>query len=330
MLKILFLCSKYFHDSKMSRGRFQQKAAIGRMPGVELKTWGTGWPGYRDDLTVQENLDPSGYAPDLISIYKGEDHRATCDTVAPRECAWNEAWAVVEKDRCKKEIEEHKIDLAIFHHQIDRDIIGPSLPSSVSHHSIPHCAPAWMADHSRPWEERDIPVLLSGVISKEIYPVRQKFFNVIKSGRVPGAQIRQHPGYRIKNVDNQFVEYAKELGRTKIAICTASKYSYALAKYPESAMAGCCMIGDVPPEYVRRGRLGEAIVPILPDDSEDVIADRLNALIADDGRAKETATRGQRIAAVSLTMSVYAARYVSIVAEFLAKRDPIKYQAMRP
>lgn len=87
--------------------------------------------------------------------------------------------------------------------------------------------------------------LLSGAIS-EAYPLRTKLVKWIRT--LPETDYLKHPGYgRSKCHTPQFLQ---TLSQYKVAICTASRYGYALRKIIEATACGCMILTDLPYDEV--------------------------------------------------------------------------------
>jgi hypothetical protein len=87
------------------------------------------------------------------------------------------------------------------------------------------------------------PVLLSGSLGAA-YPLRTRIYEA----KVPGINFLRHPGYH--STGSFTPAYLKELSRHKVAICTASKYGYALRKIIEATACGCRVLTDLPVDEV--------------------------------------------------------------------------------
>jgi hypothetical protein len=120
------------------------------------------------------------------------------------------------------------------------------------------------------------------------------------------------------------VDYAQHLGRSRIALVLGIKYSYALAKYPEAAMAGCLLIGDVPQEL--DATLGQYIVRLQPEMSDAQIIQTVSWWLEHDTAAQEQAAASQRLALEQFTMEHYAEQFVHVARAFL--RDEQQRQRM--
>jgi hypothetical protein len=66
--------------------------------------------------------------------------------------------------------------------------------------------------------------------------------------RIRGHKYLRHPGYHRKGCCTP--GFLQELGHTKVAICTASIYGYALRKIIEATACGCRVLTDLPEDEV--------------------------------------------------------------------------------
>lgn len=85
--------------------------------------------------------------------------------------------------------------------------------------------------------------LLSGAISGA-YPLRQRIYKAT----LANVDTRLHPGYGRKGCDTP--NYLKTLSHYRVAICTSSRYGYALRKIIEATACGCRVITDLPVDDV--------------------------------------------------------------------------------
>ena len=117
-MNILFLVSRYYYEQKMSRCRFHQMAAVGRCEGVHVAVWGRGFPGYRDEAPLQENIQRQFGTGvfDLIHVYKPDDHKAVAACPVPKSIDYNEAW---NRKATIKEVVQNDIRFVVFHHEND-------------------------------------------------------------------------------------------------------------------------------------------------------------------------------------------------------------------
>jgi hypothetical protein len=139
----------------------------------------------------------------------------------------------------------------------------------------------------------------------------------MRAGRLPG-EIREHPGKRTAGADEtrqQFVDYAQHLGRTRIALVLGITFDYALAKYPEAAMAGCLLVGEIPRElYTTLGRYMVGLESDMPDTQ---IIHEVCWWVEHDAEAQALAAASQQLALSAFTMERYAEQFVRTARDFL-------------
>lgn len=87
--------------------------------------------------------------------------------------------------------------------------------------------------------------LLSGAIS-DAYPLRKQLMTALSI--LPETDYLKHPGYKLN--DWIVPKYLDLLSHYKVAICTASRYGYALRKIIEATACGCRVITDLPVDEV--------------------------------------------------------------------------------
>lgn len=87
--------------------------------------------------------------------------------------------------------------------------------------------------------------LLSGAVSGA-YPLRQRL--VSTHSMMPQVTYVKHPGYHMNGC--QTPAFLRMLCDYKVAICTSSRYGYALRKIPEATACGCIVLTDLPKDEV--------------------------------------------------------------------------------
>jgi hypothetical protein len=246
---------------------------------------GPGWTGWDDSASLRDNLESCGRTIRAILWYKPERCVEPGEHPCPATVCYNEAWWP--DWRAARECVASRVERVVCHHMEDLPRMQAP-PEVLGGHAyklyhLPHAADsAAFARHSRLWSERDIPCLVWGALSPEFYPLRCRFAKMVRSGFVPG-QVLNHPGYRLANLeacDRQKERYAAMLGRTKLALVCSSIYRYGLAKYVEAAAAGCCVVGDAPPDFAET--IGQGMVGIDPNASDDTILHVVRSALAND------------------------------------------------
>ncbi len=102
--------------------------------------------------------------------------------------------------------------------------------------------------------------LFSGAVSAA-YPLRQRLLGEINS--LPEIKRLVHPGYGANGCKTP--DFIKELSKYKLAICTASKFGYALRKMVEATAAGCVVLTDLSMDEVLPGGIDGNMVRIHPN-----------------------------------------------------------------
>lgn len=334
ILKILVLYPKTLWEKRQSASRRHDIEALQARADVSLKMSGQGWDDW--DNAKSALLNARAIMPDADVIYtyklKGNagleippviDARGLSEgfLVAQRfqEC-WepNKAWGPTKK--VSDFILSEGVDLAILSHANDRKRLRKAEKHGVQVAVIPIAAKrSIFAEAARPWEERDIDILLTGNIGSKHYPLRTRYHRLITEGRLSGhCHIHERPGSWADNIDDadaKVREFADVLGRAKISLCCSSKYRYPLAKYVESAMAGCCVVGDMPelpPDEYR-----DFVRPLKSWWSDRKLVKQIEKYLqADD--IKEFAVHGQQVVLNSLTWEHWTDMFLSAITE--AKR----------
>lgn len=263
MASILYLTPKSLYDSKMSIGRRLYVQSLSDA-GCRVTITGPGWDGWNGNLGKwldQQRVyhEPD---PDVIIAYKTEGIPDVGKHGIPVACIFNEA-----NDYGKTIDDLHATQATdvFFHHAGDYAAWMPELSRMGKQcHLIYHCAqenPFALNE----FEKRPIKFGIAGVLSREIYPVRDAF---ARSGI---CRVRKHPGYRIADVQAQYLDYQKWLSDVQVLICCTSKYQYPLAKITEGLAAGCLVVSDMPNCPFLKGvsRVGM----VTPDDVASLIRD---------------------------------------------------------
>lgn len=129
--------------------------------------------------------------------------------------------------------------------------------------------------------------ILSGALG-EAYPLRTRL--VREHRRLPQCTWHQHPGYHRRGCETP--RYLQRLSQFKVAICTSSRYGYALRKLMEATAAGCVVLTDLPTDETLP-EIDDNLVRVHPDEPTAMIAERLRQLIPsyDPDRQREMARR---------------------------------------
>lgn len=277
-LKVVWLCDRRYHETKMSRCRFEYARAIQRHPDVECLFTGNGLLGYDETLSVAENLKRLHFDAQVVLAYKPEDHIQFREVKALKVVSYNEAWW--KDDRAAKECIQHGVDLVVCHHENDLARFS-KLGLNAVH--TPHCVNLSIFTPGGVGTLRPSPLIVTGVMSEEIYPLRTRVAKMIWSDRVVGY-VRKHPGYRLpsqRTCNQQYRDYASSLRMNRIAFVCSSIHKYALAKYIEAFASGCLVIGDMPDDELFRRTLGKWMIEINPCVSDEEIVKCIDSWLVD-------------------------------------------------
>lgn len=113
------------------------------------------------------------------------------------------------------------------------------------------------ADKVPPFKDRQGQCLLSGSLGGA-YPLRER----IHRANLPNVAWLRHPGY--VNTGSSTASYLQMLSQHRVAVCTSSRFGYALRKIMEAAACGCTVVTDLPTDDVLP-EMDEFIVRVDPD-----------------------------------------------------------------
>ena len=311
-MKILYLISKYYHDCKMDMGRITHGRALAKREDVEFEFWGTGWPGYNDTAMLGDNLKATGREPDVLICYKPQDHTGVPECGVPAVLPFNDCY----DEKTCDDLRGCMPRLVILHHENDFNRPWWRIVPRARFVHVPHCAERSIFC---PIERgpRPVDVLVTGAHHPTSYPLRERFFHCVTSGRFAdagvAAQVRQFPGHRCPSAaetESQFRAYAAHLQRAKIVLVDSSRWHYALAKYVEAMAAGCLVIGDLPDDRRFCDSLGRYVVDIGHDADELHIVATVKQWLAKPDALRDTALAGQQAVLDGFTADHYAASLV--------------------
>jgi hypothetical protein len=309
-LRMLFFTHGFNYEYGMDRHFFLHYYALKNHESIEVELWGIGIDNYNASITLKENLI-GRYGSiyfDVIHLYgmvKNTEVRAISNQtiVLLRE---HECWA----QRCTPVFMDNGARLAMLTYasevlpfvELSKNALVMHSPHTSNHHIL-------FGDVN---SRREIDVLLIGQVHPLVYPLRTRFKKLIESGKIPGAQIRRHPGYFAKGWNESFWEhyelnvsniaiaeqqvhaYAADIKNAKICFIDSSAYKYALQKYTEVPLSGCLAVGDVPNE--RMDEIREWIVEVNLNDSDEKIIETIKFWLSNDEMRKARAKKGQEFA----------------------------------
>lgn len=314
MLNVLLMFPQSLWFKKMSSVRRHAMEVMLERTDIRTKLTGQGWPNYDMQKSLRENIQRVFPEADCIFWYKpvGDDPVKVIhpeDRDIPACASYNECWWP--NWMALRECQDTRTEMVICHHQSDLrqfDGPGPKIPH-VLH--MPHAARTEIyLPAAQSWSRRDIPALLTGAVSHDTYPLRATLRDCMTAGLIPG-KVRQHPSYLMRSLEacnKQTQDYARQMGYAKAVYVCGSKFNYGLAKYVEAAMAGACLIGDIPPDYEKT--LGPHMVRLDAGMKKTRLVEIINKALADDDRLKELAAGGQAAASEHHSMDGYVTKLI--------------------
>ena len=336
-MNILYLVPKRLWERRVSASRRHDIMALQRREDVTLHISGQGFGDWSADRTALDNVHAIMPDADVILRYKlngnkpmgippAQDYKALADEYLVAE-KWQEMWpgnpAWGPTGLIADFVESERIGLAICSHANELHYLD-RIKDKCEVVYLPHCAePSVFAAAAKPWEERDIDILLTGAVGLPHYPLRVRLAKLMKDGRLPGkCHHLLHPGYwreSIAECEAVVREYASWLGRSKIALCTCSKWRYRLAKIPEAAMAGCLVVGDLPEVVAEYPSAMEEFMVDIGGVEDDTICDLLRDWLHSTF-AETYAGQGRDATLASFTQDHWAWRFRENVQRIMYER----------
>lgn len=89
--------------------------------------------------------------------------------------------------------------------------------------------------------------ILSGAVSRA-YPMRARLALEASMGRLRNIDLYRHPGYG--RVRCHTPDYLGTLSQYRVAVCTSSRFGYAVRKIAEATACGCVVVTDLPADDV--------------------------------------------------------------------------------
>jgi hypothetical protein len=151
--------------------------------------------------------------------------------------------------------------------------------------------------------------LLSGATGWA-YPLRQRL--LARRHLLPETDVLEHPGYRARGCATP--EYLRTLSRYRVAICTASRFGYALRKLIEAVACGCVCVTDLPADDVLP-EIDGALVRVRHDATVPEVAEVIRRELA-----AYDADRAEHYARLALAYYDYRAAGLRLAADIEAMR----------
>jgi hypothetical protein len=309
------------YQTKMSRVRFSQVAAMEKREEFFVHKSGPGWPDWNDAELPVDNISRlhKQYLFDIALVYNVEGLEKG---PIPYATSFNEADDHQKVDRY---VYDNAIELVVFHHQNDLPHYQHWEKDGIYRTHLYHCADETIyRDYGLP---KTIDILVAGNLNKYYYPHRwrlkelaQKTFK--KRGYI--VKVLGHPGYTLPPREGTYIgeEFAKVINQSKMVFTCSMRYHYALAKYSEIALCRSLAVGDIPDE--RRDFFGETVLEAAAWMTDEEIIRRVEEVLDNETLLTHMTTRSYDLNTQLCTMGVYAYQFYNTALKFLLKKGYVK------
>lgn len=286
LLNILFFTTKDHLQSSGSQHEFLYYQAAEALPNINAHLFGPGFPNYKEDMSLKENLKSAfpSVTFDIIFIQVPSSYRFTSDVYAGlrelsdqvlivfrfHECRYGLCEDHLSRSGARLAIFAYARDLVQYRHHADQTLLA--------HH--PHVVhPPIYRNVSVQSPTRTTDILFVGQFGAN-FPFGRRLYNMVMEGKVDGAQVLVQTPSSAADGGRQFAEYIRRLESTKIALLTSSVERLMLLKYGEVAMSGALIVGDIPLGHQAEFKRG--MVEVTEDMSDETILAILRKYLAND------------------------------------------------
>ena len=268
--RIVYCCKMEYFIKKMSRVRFWAIIELAKHPNVAMFFIGKGWANFVQSKSIERQINI--FQPNFLIWYKPLEYYFKKISV-PICIRYNEMW---DDEWTRKEIDNSKSNLIICHHKNDWKKYLEIYKNSINRKFlyIPH--------HANPeifynqYLEKDIDILIAGIIKEKNYPLKYRITNLVKKYlQTYNVYILKHPGYNINDAYSDKIqkEFAYYINRSKLVITCTSSYNYRLGKYVEIPMCGGVILGDIP--YEEQDDFRKFVIEVNMEMSDDEILQKI-------------------------------------------------------
>lgn len=315
-MRLLYLVPKREWDTKMSRVRFHQIAAIEHE--MEVHVSGPGWRDWDLSLSNAANassIEVSKWRPDLVLTYLVD---GLGDCPWPKATQYNEAFDV---EKVQRFVYANGIQLVIFHHENDMGRYPHWTSLGITRVHLHHCASTDVfKDYGEP---KTIDILVAGNLNDYYYPFRRRLAGIAKqyfAKRGYRVVVLPHPGYALPPREGTVVgeAFARMLNRSRMVFTCSMRYNYALAKYSEIALCRALPVGDIPGE--RKEFFKNALLDVEPWMTDAEIIHIIETTLDTEGAVERLTADAYDANRRECTMAQYAERFKVAATGFLEGR----------
>jgi hypothetical protein len=272
--RIVYVCNMEYFIKKMSRVRFWAIIELAKHPNVAMFFTGKGWVNFIPTKSIDRQVD--NFKPNFIIWYKPMEYIFKNSGI-PKCIRYNEMY---DEKWTRNEIDDSGSNLIICHHLNDWEKYVKLYENCINKKFV------YLPHHANPdifynqYLEKDIDILIAGVIKEKNYPLKYRLSNLVKNFlKTYNVHILQHPGYNIDDAytDKIQKEFAYYINRSKLVISCTSSYNYRLGKYVEIPMCGSVIVGDIP--YEEQDEFRKFIVEVNMSMSDDEIINKIKSVL---------------------------------------------------
>lgn len=326
---IVYLVSKRYYDTKMSRIRFRTMEAVDELHEEFLMT-GPGWDGWDLLKPAIENIEKlvGETKVDLIVSYKPLEIYGAGQLHEKYKCClrYNEMY---DTKFTKNEIKKFGATLVVCHHYNDwKEYNENHKIENVSYKYIPHSADEkafkkWKFDGVEFPKIYDVLLVGAlGVHSKmgQHYPLRDRLNKLLPS--MPSKYkwgIFKHPSYEHEDAHtNAYAEFfGKAICSTRIALTDSGVTKSRFGKYIEIPACGTAIAADMPDTDIKdKNDISNFLIEISMDMSDKEIIDTLVEYLENEDKLNKKIESGLKYAE-GFTTYAYAHRFVETVEDFI-------------
>ena len=272
--RIVYCCKMEYFIKKMSRVRFWAIIELARHPNVAMFFIGKGWTNFVSTKSIERQINI--FQPNFLIWYKPMKYYFRKIPI-PICIRYNEMW---DEEWTRKEIDDSGSNLIICHHKNDWEKYVELYKKSCKHRIV------YLPHHANPeifynqYLEKDIDILVAGVIKEKNYPLKYRLCQLVKKYlQTYNIHILQHPGYNIDDAYSDKIqkEFSYYINRSKLVIACTSSYNYRLGKYVEIPMSGGVIVGDIP--YEDQDDFRKFVIEVNMEMTDEEIVDKIRGAL---------------------------------------------------
>ena len=272
--RIVYVCNMEYFIKKMSRVRFWAIIELAKHPNIAMFFTGKGWTNFISTNSIDKQVNI--FKPNFIIWYKPNEYTIKNSRI-PKCIRYNEMW---DEKWTRKEIDNSGSNLIVCHHLNDCEKYVKLYENHINKKFI------YLPHHANPeifynqYLEKDIDILIAGVIKEKNYPLKYRLSQLVKNHlQKYNIHTLSHPGYIIDDAYSNKIQkdFAYYINRSKLVISCTSSYNYRLGKYIEIPMCGGVIVGDIP--YEEQDDFRKFIVEVNMEMTDDEILNKIKMVL---------------------------------------------------